>query len=152
LTIKKTHSTNKDTINMPVANEQKAGVLVDENTRLKEEVQSLKNRVAWFKNKIFGQKSEKRIIENPLQGNLLGVPVITEPEKPVIKKVAEYERGKAKKTRPDDCTNDAGLRFSDEVPVEVINITPPELIGSDADQYKIIDTKITRKLAKLPAS
>ncbi len=44
------------------------------------------------------------------------------------------------------------LRFSDEVPVEVINITPPELIGYNADQYKIIDTKITRKLAKLPAS
>jgi hypothetical protein len=51
-----------------------------------------------------------------------------------------------------DCTNDAGLRFSDEVPVEVINITPPELAGSDADQYKIIDIKITRKLAKLPVS
>ncbi|CCK75725.1 Transposase, IS66 family [Oleispira antarctica RB-8] len=125
---------------------------MDENTRLKEENQSLKNRVAWFENQMFGQKSEKRIVENPLQGNLLGVPVITEPEKPAIKKVAEYERGKAKKNRPDDCTTDTGLRFSDEVPVEVINITPPELIGSDADQYKIIDIKITRKLAKLPAS
>jgi regulator of replication initiation timing len=92
--MKQTHSTKKNTINMPVANEQKAGVLVDENTRLKEENQSLKNRVAWLENQMFGQKSEKRIIENPLQGNLLGVPVITEPEKPAIKKVAEYERGK----------------------------------------------------------
>jgi hypothetical protein len=59
---------------------------VDKNTRLKEEVQSLKNWVASFVNQIFGQKSEKRIIENPLQGNLLGVPVTTEPEKPAIKK------------------------------------------------------------------
>jgi transposase len=150
--MKETHSTNKNTINMPVANEQKAGVLVDENTRLKEEVQSLKNLVAWFENQIFGQKSEKRISENPLQGDPLRAPVNTEPEKPAIKKVAEYERGKAKKKRPDDCNTDVGLRFSDEVPVEVINITPPELAGSDADQYKIIDTKITRKLAKLPAS
>jgi hypothetical protein len=46
--MKQTHSTNKNTINTPVANEQKAGILVDENARLKEEVQSLKNRVAWF--------------------------------------------------------------------------------------------------------
>jgi transposase len=75
-----THSTNKNSINIPVANEKKAGVLVDEDTRLKEDVQSLKNRVAWFENQIFGQKSEKRIIENPLQGYLLGVPVTTEPE------------------------------------------------------------------------
>jgi hypothetical protein len=88
--MKKMYFTNKNTINMPVANEKKEGVLVDENTRLKEEVQSLKNRVAWFENKMFGQESEKLIIENFLQGNLLGVPVITEPEKPVIKRVAEY--------------------------------------------------------------
>ncbi len=85
LAMKKTHSTNKNTIDTPVTNENKAGVLMDENTRLKEEVQSLKNRVAWFENQMFGQKSEKRIIENPLQGNLLGVPTITEPEKPAIK-------------------------------------------------------------------
>jgi transposase len=66
--------------------------------------------------------------------------------------VVEYERGKAKKNRPGDCTTDVGLRFSDEVPVEVINITLPESAGSDVDQYKIIDTKISRKLVKLPAS
>jgi hypothetical protein len=84
--MKQTHSTNKNTINMPVANEQKAGVLVDENTRLKEEVQSLKSRITWFENHTFGQKSKKRIIENAFQGDLLGVPVTTEPEKPAIKK------------------------------------------------------------------
>ena len=38
------------------------------------------------------------------------------------------------------------------VPVKTIVINPPELDGPDADQYKIIDTKITHRLAQRPAS
>ena len=116
-----------------------------------EEIQHLKERVAWFEKQLFGRKSEKRLIENPLQHSLLGepaeTPAIDEPKIEIT-----YQRGTAKKQRADDCVTEAGLRFSADVPVEVIRVDPPELTGPDADQYEIIDIKTTHKLAQLPTS
>ncbi|MEZ5489597.1 MAG: IS66 family transposase [Gammaproteobacteria bacterium] len=118
---------------------------------LREENSALKHRLAWFERQLFGQKSEKRPVENPCQGSLLGEPASETPaegEKVII----TYARGKAGKQRPDDCVNDSGLRFSDEVPVEVIAINPPQLSGPEADQFEIIATKSTFRLAQRPAS
>jgi hypothetical protein len=123
-----------------------------ENGQLKEENVALKNRIAWFENQIFGQKSEKRVIDNPHQASLLSEPTETEIESAPKKDINGYQRGTAKKTRPDDCVTDSGLRFGEEVPVEKIDVVPPELTGPEADQYQVIDTKITYKLAQQPAS
>jgi transposase len=128
------------------------GSLQTENAQLKDEIQSLKHRIAWFEKQIFGSKSEKRIIDNPYQGNLLAPPTETEVEAAPKETVEGYERGTAKKNRPEECVTDSGLRFSDEVPVEKIEVIPPELTGPEADRYEVIDTKITRKLAQQPAS
>jgi transposase len=126
-------------------------VLREENEALREENQHLKHRVAWFENQLFGRKSEKRLIDNPQQGSLLGEPTETPAiEEPSIE--ITYQRGTAKKQRDENCVTDTGLRFSDEVPVEVIRVEPPELQDDDADQYEIIDTKVSHKLAQLPAS
>ena len=57
-----------------------------------------------------------------------------------------YETKKRK--RPEGCGTDAGLRFTDDMPVEVIQVVPPELIGNQADQYEVIDTKVSHKLAQ----
>ena len=51
-----------------------------------------------------------------------------------------------------DCVTDAGLRFSDDVLVETRYLMPLELKGPDADQYEIIGTKTTCRLAQRPAS
>lgn len=130
---------------------EKIELLSEENHQLREEVQHLKHRVAWFENQLFGRKSEKRLSDNPHQGSLLVEPTETPAaEEPKIE--ITYQRGTAKKQRDDDCVTDTGLRFSGEVPVEVIRVEPPELQGADADQYEIIDTKISHKLAQHPAS
>lgn len=118
---------------------------------LREENTQLKQRIAWFEKQIFGQKSEKRPIENPQQQSLLGEPTETVPT-PEDKVQISYKRGKAKKHRPEDCATDAGLRFTDDVPIEIISVTPTELQGGDADQYEVIDTRISHKLAQRPAS
>ncbi len=118
----------------------------------KEEIAALKSRIAWFEKQIFGQKSEKRDADNPYQASLLTEATETPVEAPSQKEVGGYQRGTAKKVRPEECTTDAGLRFSDDVPVEKIDIVPPELTGPEADQYDVIDTKITYKLAQHPAS
>lgn len=118
---------------------------------LREENQHLKQRVAWFEKQLFGRKSEKRIIENPHQHSLLGEPTeIPAADEPQIE--ITYRRGTAKKQRGDACMTESGLRFSDEVPVEVIRVEPPELHGDAAAQYEIIDTRISHKLAQRPAS
>ena len=119
-------------------------VLRDENTQLKQ-------RIRWFEKQVFGPKSEKRLVEDPTQLSLLGGKMATDPIES-DKITVTYERGKGKKQRPDDCVNDAGLRFSDDVPVQVVPVIPPELQGDEADQYEIIDTHIRCKLAQRPAS
>lgn len=125
---------------------------VEESARLREENEALKNRLAWLEKQVFGQKSEKRPVEqNPHQPSLLGA--ASEPAAPEGEKIKiTYERGKAPKKREDDCVNDSGLRFGPEVPVTVIEQTPPELSGPEADQYEVIATKSTFRLAQLPAS
>lgn len=123
----------------------------EEMRALREENAALKHRLAWFEKQLFGQKSEKRPVENPYQGSLLGEPASetpTEGEKVTI----NYQRGKAAKQRPDDCVNESGLRFNDEVPVEVIAIDPPQRSGPNADQFEVIATKSTFRLAQRPAS
>ena len=115
--------------------------------QLREENRELKHQLAWFKKQMFGAKSEKRIIDNPQQHSLLTEPTQTLPE-PAPVTVPAYERGTAKKQRPDDCVTDTGLRFGPEVPVQVIRLEPPELRGPDADQYAIVSIEISHKLAQ----
>ncbi|WP_419650743.1 IS66 family transposase, partial [Thiolapillus sp.] len=101
---------------------------------------------------LFGRKSEKRIIDNPHQldlGELLGdTPVPAEPEPEEI----TYRRRKRTKQRSEDDVTDSGLRFGPEVPVEVIELSAPQLEGPAAEQYEVIDYKISHRLAQLPGS
>lgn len=116
---------------------------------LSEENAQLKRQLAWFKNQLFGAKSEKRVIDNPdqpLLTGLMGEPV--EPLPRVDKQKITYERGKAKKSRADDCVTDSGLRFGPDVPVKTITLEAPELNGPDADQYDIIGYKTSHRLAQ----
>ena len=62
-----------------------------------------------------------------------------------------YRRRKHKQRNEDDVT-DSGLRFGPDVPVEVIELSAPQLQGPEADQYEVIDHKISRRLAQRPGS
>ena len=116
------------------------------------ENQSLKQQLDWFKRQLFGRKSEKRLIDNPDQlglAELLGdAPGRAEPRRP---KRSNYTRRKGKQ-RSDDCVTESGLRFDERVPIEVIELSAPQLQGPDADQYEIIDHKITRSWRSVPAA
>jgi len=118
---------------------------------LREQVQQLQHQLDWFKRQLFGEKSEKRLIDNPHQGSLLGGPSdeATAPE--TEKKTITYQRGKAQKDRG-HAVNDSGLRFDENVPVQHIRCEPAELHGSEADQYEIIGEKVVHRLAQRPAS
>ncbi|NIR32270.1 MAG: IS66 family transposase, partial [Gammaproteobacteria bacterium] len=61
-----------------------------------------------------------------------------------------YERRKLKDR--EGAVNDRGLRFDETVPVEVIEVPAPELLGPDAAEFDVIDIKRTYRLAQRPGS
>jgi transposase len=136
----------------PSINPQIHAKVCADNERLREERDALKQQLDWFKRQLFGRKSEKRLIDNPNQlglAELLGETPADVPA-PATEEI-KYTRRKGKQ-RGDDCVTDSGLRFDDRVPVEVIELSAPQLLGPDADQYDVIDYKISRKLAQRPGS
>ena len=130
---------------------EKYGKLETEHASLRETFAGIQQRLAWFEKQLFGQKSEKRALELGMQLSLLAdmVPALAQPEGET--EYTTYTRRKGKQ-RPDDCVNDSGLRFNDNVPVKVITLIPDELKGEDADQYEVIGVKSTFRLAQRPAS
>jgi len=118
---------------------------------LKEEIRQLKAQLDWFKQQLFGEKSEKRLLEpNPHQPSLFDEQQAPQPEDVPTEKIT-YTRRKGK-VRNDDDVTDQGLRFGPDVPVERIELSPAGLNDSNRDAYEIIGEKITRRLAQQPAS
>ena len=107
----------------------------------------------WFKRQLFGEKSEKRFIENSNQLrfgiDLLGA-LPEEDNRP--EQTISYTRKKGPKRRPEDCVTDSGLRFDASVPMKSIRLSPHEIEGLDEDQYEIIGIEKTYRLAQRPAS
>ena len=120
---------------------------------LREQLQVMRRQLDWFKKQLFGPKSEKQVYDLPEQDSLFQPDEAPEQpageEKRIIK---AYQRGTGGKQRSDDCLNDTGLRFSADVPVEVIEHLPPELTGPEADQYEVIGSKTTYRLAQRASS
>lgn len=119
-----------------------------DNELLRQERDALKQQLDWFKRQLFGRKSEKRLLDNPNQldlGKLLGDS--QPPGAPAPTEKITYTRRKGKQ-RSDDCVTDSGLRFDERVPIESIELSAPQLHGPEADQYEIIDYKVTHKLAQ----
>ena len=125
--------------------------LVSELAALKQQNQALQSQLDWFKKQLFGQKSERRLVEAPGQmdiAEVLGEGKPARAETPTEQ--ISYTR--RKKRRADGCATDEGLRFDKDVPVEVIEIAHPAMTGAEADDYELIDHKISRKLAQRPGS
>jgi len=134
-------------------NTQNMTVLRAENAALKEQLQTLKTQLDWFKRQLFGERSEKRLLIDPaIQADLLaglGGEVTAMP-KPAEKQKISYERNKP---RAPGTVNDQGLRFDDTVPVETIQVGPSlELANIPTDQQQLISEKISYRLAQRPGS
>jgi transposase len=117
------------------------------HTRLEEVEQQLR----WFKNQLFGAKSERRLVEEDPSQLSLGesLATATDPEE----KPATEVRGHARRrqNRPKE-QEEPGLRFDDTVPVETTVASHPEIEGLTADEFEVISEKKTYQLAQRPAS
>lgn len=117
---------------------------------MSDEIAQLKHQLDWFKRQLFGRKSEKVLPASPQQSSLFEAPVsqgVTSVSKPV-----KAHTRPSKKQRNNSDVNDEGLRFDDTVPQQVIDVPAPELQGPNADQYELVGTKETCRLAQQPGS
>ena len=131
---------------------QEYAKLYADHVQLRERYDSIKQQLDWFKRQLFGNKSEKRLIDHPDQldmGSLLGDPA--PPSESAPTEQITYTRRKGKQRRDQDVT-DSGLRFDERVPIETIELSAPQLQGADAEHFEIIDYKETRRLAQRPGS
>lgn len=115
-----------------------------------EELQSLKQQLAWFKRQLFGRKSEKRLVDETADQSLLFDYPNAAPEAQPTETV-RYTRRKASKDRGEAVT-DSGFRFGEEVPVEVIRVRDPEIESIPAAHREVIGEKVTHRLAQRPGS
>ncbi len=125
---------------------------VGKQQKLESQVAELTRQLEWFKNQLFGQKSEKRVDPNPHQMVLGEAFAPPEPEPDTPKKTITYKRGIGPKVRPEDCVTEEGLRFGPDVPVKTIRLPVPGIEGLDDIAWELIDTKVVHKLAQRPAS
>lgn len=126
-----------------------------ENAELRQQLRALQQQLDWFKRQLFGRKSEKRLVDEDARqldiGALFDAAALSTEAPSSETREVRYARRPAKQ-RTDACVTEAGLRFDESVPVEVIRLAAPQLSGPEAAQYEIIDEKITRRLAQRPGS
>ena len=123
--------------------------------QLQQKIVGFQHQLDWFRRQIFGQKSEKRGHVAPGQqmnlGELLTLPQTATPPEFPTSPVTAHTRHKLPKS-PD--AGAESLRFFDEtrVPVEVIELPNPEIDGLTSEQFEVIGSKETFRLAQRPGS
>ena len=108
---------------------------------LSRELATAQHQIAWFKRQVFGQKSERRIIDSASGQMSLGEAItqdqVAPPPAPTERQVAAHTRRPTTK-KPD--TGDDSLPFFDDsrVPVEVIELSAPETAGLAPEDLSLI--------------
>jgi len=121
-------------------------------SELSEQVRALTHQLEWFKRQVFGSKSERYAPQPDPSQMHLGETF------PVPAQLTEQHKDVPAHTRRVPKTDLAGeadaLPFFDEsrVPVQTIELPNPEIEGLAADQYKVIDHKISYRLGQRPGS
>ena len=134
---------------------EKLSELLNRQTALERENAELRRQIAWFQRQLFGQKSERRIVEpEGVQGwlgqDFTAVPDQTPPNKKT--RVAEHERERKPK-KPTDNADESTLFFDEaRVPVGVIEVPNPDSVSLSPDEYEVIGEKVSHRLAQRPGS
>ena len=121
--------------------------------QLRSENESLKRQLEWFQRQIFGQKSERRIVDtDSLQlgfGELTGEG--NNPPAPATKEIPAHTR--REKAKPEAGDDESKLFFDEQrIPVEIIAVPNPEAAGLAEDAFEVISEKVSFRLAQRPGS
>ena len=124
--------------------------LAAENAALREQVAVLTRQLDWFKRQVFGPTSERRPADAATV-DLFAAEQASATPPPATEEVTYQRRKPGTKDRGDAVTGE-GLRFDANVPVETIEVDAPELHGSEAGRWEVIDHTTTYRLAQRPGS
>ena len=109
-------------------------------------VAELTRQLEWFKQQLFGEKSERRFVDPDSRQLALGEWRSTDAPGTEIT-IAEHRR----RTRPaptEEQSGDDPVRFDESVPVEEIRLPHPPI----DDEHEIVSEKTTLRLAQKPAA
>jgi transposase len=122
-------------------------LVIVSQTRL-EEVEA---QLRWFKQQLFGAKSERRLPPPDASQLSLGEGLAEKVER---EETGTPVRAHVRRPRPrKDEDEDPGLRFDDTVPVQRIVVTDPALEGlREGIDYTVVSEKKSYRLAQQPAS
>ena len=123
-------------------------------TQLAQEVTQLRDQLAWFKRQLFGQKSERRVVEPSPDQGVLGAGFMAVPDSQPADKTSDVQGHKRKaKAKSPNAADESALFFDEnKVPIETIRLEAPEIAGLRADQYEVISEKVSYRLAQRPGS
>ena len=120
------------------------------------QLELFKQQLDWFKRQLFGQKSERRVLDTG--SGQLNLGEVTgqgqeQPSEPPAQVIAAHQRRVATK-KPGTGTGEESLPFFDaeRVPVELIEVPAPEAQGLSPEDYQIISYKDSYRLAQRPGS
>ncbi|WP_414041941.1 IS66 family transposase [Acidithiobacillus sp. M4-SHS-6] len=122
---------------------------------LQEQIDALKHQLDWFKRQTFGQKSEKRILEAPAQQLTLAEALGIEAAVPLAEaptRIIPAHTRKSTCRTPEDQAESVPFFDADQVPVMTIEVPNPEMAALTPEQYTVIGSKETYRLAQRPSS
>jgi transposase len=123
--------------------------LFEQNSTLSTQLEKLSAQVKWFQNQLFGQKSERRLVEENPEQLHLGQSFHTRTAPEQTRTVKAHQR----RSRPVESVDgeSQNLFFDEEVvPVELVEIANPEIEGLREDEYEIVGERISHRLAQKP--
>lgn len=128
-------------------------LLSEKHVALSDKTIELKAQNQWLKRQLFGKKSERILPLSSCPDQLtLGAgyePEVVAPAKKT--KVKAYEKTH-RKNEVKFSEDESKLKFEESVPVEVIHVANPEVLGLQEDEYEVIGEEVCHKLAQRPGA
>lgn len=127
--------------------------LRQENRHLHERLAVLQHQLDWLKRQMFGEKSERRLLEVPSEQMSLGEGWASDAQATAVptRHIGAHTRRQGSE-KPAEGDDEAALFFDDSVPVEIIEVPNPEVEGLDEEDYEVIGEKVSHRLAQRPGS
>ena len=133
--------------------EEAARLAPEQVVGLSQELAAARHQLEWFKRQLFGQKSERRLIES--EGAQLNLGELIDQghgEAAQKQQVIAAHTRRVARTKPE--AGEESVPFFDDtrVPVETIELPTPEAAGLAPEEFEVISYKDSYRLAQRPGS
>lgn len=135
--------------------EEKAAALArdekshDEIVALLQRLEKLEHELRWYRQQLFGTKSERRLTQPDGRQLHLGEQLAREsPPAATLETIRSYTRRRQLDVFDDTSDDETPPRFDPSVPVEEIRLPNPEIEALAPDRYDVVGEKVTLRLAQ----